>query len=320
MFLSDCRLALNAMLSLGLITGLSAFSPLHGADIAAEKASPQFAAQQSSSQQSSSQKSSSQQIPALPEGKAIVLGHSYTLESKILGQTRPLHVYLPPGYADSKQDYPVLVLLDGGVGQDFPHIAGIASLAADWRYIREFIVVGVETLDRYQELVHPTEVAEEKQRLPTAGGSAIFRKFLRSELKPWITKHLRSSGEDVLMGESAAGLFVTETLLREPQLFSGYIAISPSLWWNRESLSREAATLMQKNGFAAQRVFLSLANEGGEMESGVDRVVAALKTQAPKTLQWTYVPMKHEEHATIYHPAALEAVRWMFKAPPAAAK
>lgn len=258
-------------------------------------------------------------VHRLPQGKPLVLAHSYTLESKVLGQSRPLHVYLPPGYHESTQRYPVLYLLDGGPAQDFVHIAGIASLAADWRYIREFIVVGVETLDRYQELVHPTQIEADKKRLPTAGGSAKFREFVADELKPWVNAHLRSNGEDVLMGESAAGLFVTETFLRQPQLFTGYIAISPSLWWNGESLSKESATLMQQDGFNTRRLFLSLANEGGEMESGVDRLVAALKTRAPKNLQWTYVPMKHEEHGTIYHPSALDAVRWMFRTPVATA-
>lgn len=252
-------------------------------------------------------------------GHPIVLGHSHLLKSEVLAQERPLHIYLPPSYEQGgTQRYPVLYLLDGGPAQDFVHIAGIAALAADWRYIRDFIVVGIESLDRYHELLHKSEVPEEQKRKPTAGGNHRFREFVARELKPWVNARYRTSGEDVLMGESVAGLFVTETFLRSPGLFDGYIAISPSLWWSRESLSREADALMQKTEFARQRIFLTMGNEGGEMQTGVERLAATLKARAPASLSWTYRLMPMEEHATIYHPAALAAVRWMFRATPAA--
>ena len=35
--------------------------------------------------------------PAAP----LVIGDTYTLQSKVLGETRRINVYLPPGYADA---------------------------------------------------------------------------------------------------------------------------------------------------------------------------------------------------------------------------
>ena len=242
----------------------------------------------------------------------VTIGTSYTLPSSILGQTRRINVYLPPGYMEGNARYPVLYLLDGGVQEDFIHIAGIASLAADFRRIREFIVVGIEGIDRYHDLTHPTSVESDRQRLPTSGGASDFRRFLATELKPFVERHFRVTDESAVMGESAAGLFVIETLLREPQDFSAYIAVSPMLWWDDQSLARQADSLLRKPFPSARRLYLTIADEGGAMQEGVDRLVQALTSGAPRDLDWTFVPMAPETHGTTFHPSALNAVRRLF--------
>jgi hypothetical protein len=249
----------------------------------------------------------------------ITVGQSFTLQSRVLGQARRLNVFLPPGYGERNQRYPVLYLLDGGVKEDFLHIMGIASLAADWRGLREFILVGIENYDsksRYHDFIFPTTVEEDRKRAPNPGGADAFREFLQQELIPEITRRYRVSDERTLMGESAAGMFTLETLLRQPSLFTGYVAVSPMLWWNNESLSKDAATLLGKRPFPEDRkLYLTIADEGGAMRAGVDRVVAALKSDAPGDMVWVFVPMDHETHATTFHPVALAAVRSFFALP-----
>lgn len=248
----------------------------------------------------------------------VTIGSSYTLRSSILEQVRRINVYLPPGYAEGSTRYPVLYLLDGGVQEDFVHIAGIASLAADFRRIREFILVGIEGIDRYHDLTHPTTVDSDRQRLPTSGGADNFRRFLATELKPFVKGNFRVTDESALMGESAAGLFVVETFLREPQDFTGYIAVSPMLWWDDQSLARQSDSLLRKPFPPGRRLYLTIADEGGAMQEGVDRLVLALKTAGPRGLEWTYVPMAPETHGTTFHPSALNAVRRLFAVPDSA--
>jgi predicted alpha/beta superfamily hydrolase len=248
----------------------------------------------------------------LDQPQPVTIGTSYTLPSSILRQTRRINVYLPPAYTEGHTRYPVLYLLDGGVQEDFVHIAGIASLAADFRRIREFVLVGIEGIDRYHDLTHSTTVASDRQRLPTSGGAHDFRRFLATELKPFVERHFRVTGESALMGESAAGLFVVETFLREPQDFSSYVAVSPMLWWDDQSLARQADSLLRKPFPPARRLYLTIADEGGAMQEGVDRLVQALKSVAPKDLDWTFVPMAAETHGSTFHPAALNAVRRLF--------
>lgn len=246
------------------------------------------------------------------EVKAVEVGKTYSLQSKILGQKRHINVYLPASYADNSKYYPVLYLLDGGVEEDFLHIVGIASLAADFRNMREFIVVGIEGVDRYHDLVHTTTLNSYRNRLPTSGGASTFRAFLAEELQPFIKKQFRTTEETVLMGESAAGLFVVETLLQEPTLFESYIAVSPMLWWDAGSLAKQSAYLLKKKAFTNRRLYLTIADEGGEVRQAVDLLVDSLKTSAPKDMEWTFVPMEQESHATTFHPAALQALRKFF--------
>ncbi len=251
-----------------------------------------------------------------PAQTPIVIGQTYTLQSRILGQERRLNVYLPPEYEEgTAQHFPVLYLLDGGVKEDFVHVAGIASLAVDWRGLRPFILVGIAGIDRYHELIYPSTVEAERKKLPTHGAAGQFREYIAKEVIPFVGSHFRVTDERVLMGESAAGMFVVETLLRRPQLFTGYVAISPMLWWDRQSLAHESGALLRRRPFPANRhLYLTIANEGGEMRAGVDQLAAALKADAPKDLDWVYVPMDSETHATTLHPVALAAVRRLFAA------
>ena len=43
------------------------------------------------------------------------------------------------------------------------------------------------------------------------------------------------------------------------------------------------------------------------------RFSEVMKANAPKGLSWTFLPMPAEAHARIYHPAALQAFRKLFK-------
>ena len=55
---------------------------------------------------------------------------TFTLKAAKLQETRRINVYLPPGYdAAGTTRYPVLYMPDGGVKEDFPHIATTVDTA-----------------------------------------------------------------------------------------------------------------------------------------------------------------------------------------------
>ena len=250
-----------------------------------------------------------------PQPTPIVTGHSFALPSTTYGGTREINVWLPPGYEQSGQTYPVLYLLDGGQAQDFHHISGIAQLGTIVGTTRDVIVVGIASADRRNELALPTENAELIARYPTQGGSARFRQFLHEEVLPFVEARYRTNGETVLMGESLAGLFVVETFLKEPQMFDAYVAVSPSLWWDGGRLARQAGAHLREHSNDPRTLILTIGDEGGEMQTAMDVLIGNLRDFAMPGVTWTYEPRPTESHATIYHGAALDAFRRLYALP-----
>jgi hypothetical protein len=255
--------------------------------------------------------------PAPAAQTVIELGTSFKLPSAILGGTREINVWLPPGYAGGDRRYHVLYLLDGGVDQDFGHIAGLAQLGALSATYETLIVVGIKTENRRAELTAAPAGPRYLQAFPESGHAERFRRHIAEEVIPFVEGRYRTGTRRALIGESLAGYFVIDTLLKRPDLFSDYIAISPSLWWDDRALALQSGALLRKRPPAGKRLFLAVANEGGTMQKAVDTLIANLRTAAPASFEWRYADRSASEtHSTIFHIAALEALRWLYAAPP----
>jgi predicted alpha/beta superfamily hydrolase len=243
---------------------------------------------------------------------------TFTMESAVMGETRRINVYTPPGYTGWGAEYPVLYMPDGGVREDFPHVAATVDAGIRAGEMRRMIGVGIENTERRRDMTGPTEVAEDRAIAPRVGGSAAFRRFIADELMPEVRRRYRVSGETAIIGESLAGLFIVETFFLQPALFNTYIALSPSLWWNNEALvGGSDARLKQAwwDGLAAPRVlYLSSADEE-EIVRATGRLAEVLRANETFWLGWQYRPRPELTHATIYRAEAPRVLRALF--PPA---
>ena len=248
----------------------------------------------------------------------LVIGETFTIASSTLREVRRINVYAPPGYAASPTTrLPVLYMPDGGMQEDFLHVAGLLQVSIGNGTMRPFLLVGIENTERRRDMTGSTDNPEDRKIAPRVGGSSAFRAFIRTELMPRIRARYRTTDETAVVGESLAGLFVVETLLREPDLFDSYLAFDPSLWWNREQLVAEAAARLRVRPATRKTLYLASSDEP-QLATLTQRLAAVLRTGAAPGLTWHYVPMPEETHATIYHPAALQAFRTVFAPPPAA--
>ena len=251
-------------------------------------------------------------VPATPQ--PIVLGTSQQVHSAALGEDRTINVVLPASYAkEPAKRYPVLYLIDGGVDQDLVHVAGVLQLNSAWGRSQEAILVGIATKDRRRELTGPVADAELLKKYPTSGSSAKFRSFIRDQVKPLVERTYRTSGYDAVIGESLAGLFILDTYLNEPDLFDAYGAISPSLWWDKEALSKTVGARLGAKQ-KGQRLYLAAADEGPEMVAPVKQVVDGLKA---KEKGWCFVRRDDLTHSTIYQQLSPQALQYLL--PPAEA-
>jgi hypothetical protein len=238
----------------------------------------------------------------------ITIGLSHSIPSKPLGETRTINVVLPASYSkEPTKRYPVLYLVDGGIEQDLLHVAGAVRLGAMWGRSAETIVVGIETKDRRKELAGPTSDPELLKRYPTAGSSARFRAFLRDEVIPEVERSYRTSGHDTVLGESLAGLFIVETYLIEPTLFDAYAAIDPSLWWDKEALSKTAAA-KAGSGRNSPALYLGVAKEQSEAPGAMNLLARALK---PGAKGWCLATRPDLTHSTIYQQLTPQALQFL---------
>jgi len=240
-----------------------------------------------------------------------VLPHeTFTVQSAALGEARRINVWTPPGYADGAARFEVLYMPDGGVEEDFPHVVATVDSAVRAGEMRRVIVVGIENTERRRDMTGPTEVAEDRAIAPRVGGSAAFRRFIADELMPEVRRRYRTTDETAIIGESLAGLFVLETFFAQPELFDTYIALSPSLWWNREEIVRTAADRLRANPHLHAALFVSSAGDDVGVEAG--RLAEILRTNAPAGLRWAYLPRPDLKHATIYRASAPRVLReWL---------
>lgn len=247
----------------------------------------------------------------------LVIGETFTIQSKALGETRRINVYRPqPWGLDPKTPLPVLYMPDGGIGEDFLHVAGLVQVLTGNGSMRPFLLVGIENTERRRDMTGPSRDPEDQKIAPRIGGSAAYRDFLRDELMPQIRQRYATTDERALIGESLAGLFVIETLLQEPALFNSYIALDPSLWWNHGALLSGAGKQVPSVARSGARLFLASSGQP-ELAASSARLAALLQQASPATLV-KYQPLPEETHATIYHPAALQGLRTLFPAPPPA--
>ena len=100
------------------------------------------------------------------------------------------------------------------------------------------------------------------------------------------------------MGESLAGLFVLETLLREPTLFDHYVAFDPSLWWDRGVLVDSARAGLAMPGTKRRTLFVAQSRD--DRDDVTARLGALLRTARPVGLRWTHVSRPELTHATVF--------------------
>jgi predicted alpha/beta superfamily hydrolase len=256
--------------------------------------------------------------PAATRAEPLAIGETFTIESRVLGEVRRINVYRPPAYGEAPgAARPVLYMPDGGIAEDFLHVAGLLQVSVGNGTMRPFLLVGIENTERRRDTTGPTSVASDRKIAPRVGGSAAFRTFIRTELMPAVRARYATTGETAVVGESLAGLFVVETFLLEPGLFDSYLAFDPSLWWDGGRLVKEAADRIRAHPAGPKVLYLASSDEP-ELVRLTGELAAILEAGKFPGLRWQYHPMPEEGHGTIYHPAALRAFRLLFA--PAAAK
>lgn len=253
-------------------------------------------------------------LSAKAQSTDIIIGSTHTIESKLLSENRSYSINLPEGYEETDYHYPVLYFSDGRV--HFEVMASTANFLIKNNIIPPLIIVGVHMdSHRTRDL---TPALRNSEMDPNAwyakqnpGGADKLLDFFQQELVPHIDKTYRTADFKVFSGHSLGGLFSLHSYLTKPELFDGYISISPSLWWDEEALVADAKQLVKDKKLPQKHVFLSKGNEKGPMDTGLKELIELFDINGFD--QVSSEQFESENHLTVVFNAHYQGLKSIFK-------
>ncbi len=188
--------------------------------------------------------------PALAFGTRdrVVVERLAPFESRLLGETRTIDVYLPPGYAtDSTRRYPVLYANDGQDMEAVNLVGALDSLQQSGR-MAATIVVAIHATERVQD--YGTAYLLNAQGLGARADR--YGQFLFTELMPLIEHRYRvepGPAHAAIMGWSLGGLSAFDLAWRHPDRFGRVGVFSGAFWWrtdDRDAAAKQASRIMHR--------------------------------------------------------------------------
>ena len=178
---------------------------------------------------------------------SIYIGTRHTLFSEILNEEKKYWIYvLRPKQVEKEMAYPVLYLLDGD--SFFHSVVGFTRFFSSSKTsnLPPCIVVAVLNTDRTRDFTPTCSAARRDGTIcpydkPAGGGAEQFYRFLIEELRLEVENKVPANGTNFLVGHSYAGFIYPTDTVKSPRVFDSYIAIDPSLWWDRGVFLQQAA-------------------------------------------------------------------------------
>ena len=202
----------------------------------------------------------------------IVIGKVDSVYSTILKEQRKVWVYAPnmnSGMQNNGQQYPVVYLLDGD--GHFESVVGMIQQLSQVNgntIVPEMIVVGIPNTDRTRDLT-PTHIVSDPPMMDSifsknTGGGENFAAFLEKELMPHIDSTYPTQPYKMLIGHSFGGLTVMNIITNHTKLFNAYIAIDPSMWYDKEQFLKATGKKLSLQKYNGVRLYLGIANTMNE--------------------------------------------------------
>lgn len=200
----------------------------------------------------------------------IVIGKIDSVNSTILKENRKVWIYTPNmDGQNSNQRYPVLYLLDGE--GHFQSVVGMIQQLSQVNgntIVPEMIIVGIPNTDRTRDLT-PTHVESDLPMMSSefsknTGGGENFAAFMEKELIPYIDSKYQTQPFRLLIGHSFGGLTVMNIITNHTKLFNAYIAIDPSMWYDKERFLKATEMKLAGQKYNGTSLYLGIANTMAE--------------------------------------------------------
>ncbi|MDP2036018.1 MAG: alpha/beta hydrolase-fold protein [Ignavibacteria bacterium] len=247
---------------------------------------------------------------------------AHEITSVTNGNLYPIYIALPGSYNYTKDNYPVVFMLDAY--SSFGTMTQMVRLLAYNKELPELIVVGISSEGGSKEFNYnrmrdytPTELKSEKEKLviPVSGGGEKFLGFIKDELIPFVESKYRIKKDDkTFVGHSLGGLFVFYTLFREPNLFNKYVMISPALMLGDEFILKQEKVFAEKNKKLNVSVYTTVGSlEDSSFKEPWERLIGSMKEHKYACLKLKAEVSEKETHYTIIPLIATHGLKAVFE-------
>ncbi|MBS9525674.1 esterase [Litoribacter alkaliphilus] len=191
------------------------------------------------------------------------------IQSKKLNQEREILVYTPTDYDYRINEFfEVIYVFDSQNREFFDFTSSTISFLTN--ATKNYIVVGITSpynkeLDysRNNDLLPVLQTGKSIERYGRYSGNADnFLEYVTTEVIPFINSNYRTLNHPIAVGHSLGASFVLYSLVKKPNTFNNYIAISPNLAYEDEKLSKALMDFDYKKIESFTYLYLSNANEG----------------------------------------------------------
>jgi predicted alpha/beta superfamily hydrolase len=248
----------------------------------------------------------------------IVLDEKVKFHSRVLDEERTILIHLPRDYASSGKKYPILYVLDAEFF--FQQAVSAVEFLSELKYINvqpipQMIIVGIVNVDRNRDYT-PTHAPEQPGglRFPTSGKAERFLEFLNTELFSFIDSNYKAEPFRVLSGWSLGGLLAVYTYFEHNHLFSAYLAISPSLWWDGDLYVKKTDTFLSQGQLSTKPLVVTLgALEGADMGRSVrDGFFPKMRKSPGEKTAFTFIEIPEEGHSYAPYKAYYQGLSALF--------
>lgn len=248
------------------------------------------------------------------------LADIFVIHSKILNEDRRLVIYNPDSVGGNVLPaYPVLYLLEEN---DMPMVAGMVKYMSSYNeQLPAMLVVGIDGGGQRIRDLTPTHSLYDNMGisdpdpnswLRPSGGGDTFLRFVREEVMRFVESRYRTAPFRILAGHSVGGLSAIEALAEHPDMFDAYLAVSPSLWWDKGAYLRSAARHLPPAGPARRFLFVADAPETGPFPIYTKQLLATLGARKVPNFEWTHAFYRQETHGSIAAKAYYDGLRFLY--------
>lgn len=244
---------------------------------------------------------------------------NFTLHSQHTNYTYTITCAIPEGPAPS-EGFPIIYVLDGSSYTTLiAETVRLQSRNTLRTKVAASIVVGIchgEDMSdrRFLDFTAPADAYHYPARFNGTpnrphGGAQNFATFIAEELKPVLFKKFAiNRAQQTLYGHSLGGYFTLWHWLNEPQAFSNYLAISPSIWWNNHEIMSQLQTM--KSNFT-KPLYIAVGEHEDFMVTDAQQFYTVIKAQP---LLSDFYCAVDENHASVVPATISRALRFTYNA------